>query len=221
MSEKKRAYTRIDLMRLLKGWTLLLAIPGVMLVLYFSARTDISGISGSALNVFSNAISRRGFIVAYIFCACAYGFCFSEDLESDYLRYALIRGNLIKYVAAKVAIMLFSSVFVMTIGCLLFALALKICLPWQDPESYQNVSSSMCIFLIDYHMVLLWIVLAGFLYGICAGVLTLASAYISLYIRNKMLILAMPALLLQLIEELFPPRNKAISSLLPAHAFNV
>ncbi|MFP3155227.1 hypothetical protein LQZ18_12545 [Lachnospiraceae bacterium ZAX-1] len=202
-AEQGFGYIKTDIMRSMRRKNLIPSILGVILVLIFSVENTLYA-TGSVLYVFTNSTDRIGFMITFVFCSYAYGTSFSEDLESSYIRYALIRGNLKRYVCSKVITILFLSIFVMVVGCLLFAFLCRIWLPWHDPYAKENViASSMFAVLIEHNMVVPWIFLFGFLRGICAGVLTLISSLASLFITNKMLVLAMPALVYQLTTDLF------------------
>ena len=203
MERKRTCFFAMDLCRAFKSKNLYIAIIGVIAVLFFSIE-DITNITDSVLYVFVMAVHRAGSVILFIFCAYPYASCFSEDLEENYIRYALIRGNLKRYVTSKVSVIMITSISVLIVGCVIFALICGWWLPWSDNNIIGFIMSSGSFrYFWEQEWGLVWFALYGLQKGILAGILALIAAYSSLYITNKMLVIVAPALIYQIIWELW------------------
>jgi len=198
--ETKIGYLRTDMLRIITDRRLYIAIIGTVIALFFALEGRDFAVS--VLYVFIAATGRVGFAIVYVFCAYPFASCFSEDLGNNYIRYALIRGNLKEYVRAKVVWIMLTAIFVLSVGCTLFALICRIWMPWSDSNIMEYMLSS-CMF--RYFLVegpdVLWYTLYGVQQGILAGILALVSSYVSLFVTNKMIVLVIPGLFHQILIE--------------------
>lgn len=217
---KKVKYLFNDLFRLIQKKELYLSIIGVACVLNFSTR-DGGGISKSVLWTMLYSTYGVGFILSFVFCALPYATVFCEELETQYVKYAVIRGNLKYYIFSKILIIFSSSILVMSAGCVLFAVCCSVRLPWIDADTLEQVlNTGGYSGILKNNMYILWFVLYGIQWGVYAGCLSLISAYVSLYMSNKLLVLAVPAFTHQLIIELVTNRFSEIEMFNPLIVFD-
>ncbi|MCI8873127.1 MAG: hypothetical protein HFH51_09790 [Lachnospiraceae bacterium] len=202
MKKRKTFYFFTDLYRLLTRKETYLSVAGVALTLFFAVGSW-EELAESVIYTLLLSTYSAGFILSFVFCALPYGSVYSEELENNYIRYAVNRGGLMKYIISKNLVIFLSSVLAMGLGCLLFAVIVSFHLPWIDAQTYETFIS-FCGYrdVLDNGNYVLWVALYGIQWGIFGGCLSLISSWLSLYISNKLFVLAMPALLYQIIVEL-------------------
>lgn len=214
---RKTHYFLTDLYRACTKKELWLGILGVALSLGFALGSP-EEMESSVVDTLLFAAYNVGFMLSFVFCALPFGTSYCEELESGYMKYLLIRGDLKKYVASKTAVIFLSSVAVMALGCILFALICAAGMPWVEAESYDsNVAYEG---LLQSGHYILWTGIYGVQWGILAGCLSLAAAFSSLYISNRLLLLAMPVLVYQALTELGADSFRKISWLDPRVVFD-
>lgn len=203
----KTHYFAMDLKRLFYTKKLFFSIIVMIVTLFFSLE-KISNIHTSVMYIFVKAASSVGFILCFTICAYPYGTSIADDVTDSYIRYSIIRGGIIKYTVAKSLWIVLSSVIVMVSGCALFVVINSIFLPWQDKNMYVFYCETTSLtVLFNSDLDIISYVIFGIQYGLLAGILSLLSGYISLYITNKMLVLAIPALIYQTIREISSIKN--------------
>lgn len=213
-----QSYFCRDLRRIFERKETWLAVVGVVASLFF-ALEKTENFDASVIYVFVFSTESAGFILTFIFCALPYGGAYSEDLETHYIRYMVGRGNLRNYCLGRTLSVFLSSVFIMTAGCVFFGILCHSRLEWLDADTYEQLAG-----WIGYRgwltkgWYLPWFIIYGLQWGLYAAVLTLAAAFCSLFISNRMLVLIVPALLDQLLVELGATR--AASWLYPRSVFN-
>lgn len=201
MKQKRTHFLLTDMYRLFTKKGTYLSIIGVALTLFLSVGNR-SDITDSAIYTLLLSTYKAGFILTFVFCALPYGSVYSDELETYYMRYAVSRGGLKKYVASKTGIIFLSSVLTMGAGSILFSVICTGKLPWIDSQTYLILEKSGgYAALLKSENYIGWAGLYGIQWGVCGGCLALISSYLSLYISNKLFILAMPALLYQIIIE--------------------
>ena len=198
-------YFRSDLGRLIKNYPIYLAVLGVAATLWFSLENNAFQeglVNGNVLDTYILSTNMSGVMIAYSFCAFSYAAVFCEDLENKYARYSIIRGNTWRYAVSKSAVIYGASVITMFLGTLLFVACIRLRLPWISENADMGVlqAGMYSIFLAGEHY---WIYV--FLYalqlGMLAGVLSLAAAFLSMFVSNKMMILITPILIYQVLLE--------------------
>lgn len=195
-------YISTDIHRILHRKETYLGVLGVTAALFFSIG-NVNDISVSVIYTFLLSTYSVGFVLSFVFCVLPYGTVYSEELENHYMRYLISRGDLKKYVFSKTITTFLSSILVMGAGCMLFALLCASRLPWIDSQTYESIKNSAgYLTLISQKLYILWFGVYGIQWGIFAGCLSLAAEFFSLYISNKLLVLAMPIFLYQIVIEL-------------------
>lgn len=198
-------YVRMDIYRAFFSWRVLIATVLIALALWFGF-IDVF-INDNVLTTFGNIAKNISFLLVFIFCAYAYSSCFSEDFENSSYRYSIIRGNTRKYVLSKIITICLITTVTMILGVLIFVVSLKFFVPWIPKLQSKNYSQYS--FLISYgkfswllannHFILYYTCLALCM-GLYASMLSLISAWVSLYISNKMLVLTIPVIVFYIID---------------------
>lgn len=204
----------LDLKRLC-SWRLVFSVLGVAFSFLFSLeyRGFHSGDSVFTLYRLSSGLS--GQILTYIFCMSAFSFVFCEDLENSYIRYSVIRFNLHPYVFSKVILIYLSSMACMISGGILFVFGCTAIVPWASPKDIADGfgawgEEEFGFLLKEKHYVLYYFISLAFL-GLLAGSLSVMAAYVSLYIRNKVMAFSLPILLYQALCRFYASRWLSVS----------
>ncbi len=209
-----------ELYRLFTKKEAYLGMAGVALALFLSVGSW-EDITDSVVYTMMLSTYNTGFLLAFVFCALPYGSVFCDDLEHHYIRYAVNRGGLWKYVTAKMAVIFLSSVWTMAAGCILFALACSLKLPWLEEQTIRNVLfGGSYVGLLENGNYIGWAGLYGMQWGLFGGCLSLMSSYLSLFLSNKLFVLAMPVLLYQIIVEVGTNTFRKYSMLDPLLIFD-
>ena len=178
---------------------LYIAIPGAVLTYYFSLENGWRS-TQDVFHRFSLASALSGSMLLYVFCMLPFAMVFCEDMEHRYVRYQIIRGNLIEYVVSKVTVIYISSVLVYVFSSMLFVASCRIQLPWVVPgHSYLSFRFGE---LIENGYYWLYYLVTALQRGFLAGALSVMTAFLSLFSINKLMAMALPVCLLQVINEL-------------------
>lgn len=195
---KKSCYFRSDFLRLITCPRTYLAVPGVVLALFFGLENF--GIRESVLDSFFATRTHSGYLLCYIFCAVPFASVFLEDYENHYIRYSINRGSLTQYTISKAIHIYLSSMLTMMIGVLCFCMILRCFIPWtthldQDLALIQHLADD-CYgsFLLTEHY-LSYCLMYSFHLGMLAGTLSIAASFLSLFIPSRMIILTTPILI--------------------------
>lgn len=198
-------YFRSDLGRLIKNYPIYLAVLGVAATLWFSLENNAfqeGMINGNVLDTYIVSTNMSGVMIAYSFCAFSYAAVFCEDLENKYARYSIIRGNTRRYVVSKSAVIYGASIITMVLGTLLFVACIRLQLPWISENADMGVlQAGMYSIFLEREHYWIYVFLYALQLGMLAGVLSLAAAFLSMFVSNKMMILITPILIYQVLLE--------------------
>ncbi len=194
----KSRYFLTDIKRLWKSYEFYAAILGVAVALLFSVE-DMELKNGNVMFTYFYATELTGFKITYVFCAFAFATTFCEDLEHKYLRFLTIRGSLKKYVASRVTVIYLASVVTMVLGSMLFVCFCRARGPWVS--EYDIGVIAMYKGLVEGGHYALYCACYALQLGLLAGLLSVLSAFLSLYFTNKVTVFALPVLLCELLEE--------------------
>lgn len=198
-------YFRSDLHRLLKNYPLYLAVLGVAAALWFSLENyafQEEMVNGNVLDTYIMSTNMSGIMIAYAFCAFPYAAAFCEDLENKYARYSINRGNTRRYAVSKSVVIYGSSAVTMVLGTFLFVACIRLRLPWISEYTDLGVlQAGMYGTLLDGEHYWIYVFLYALQLGMLAGVLSLAAAFLSMFVSNKMMLLITPILLYQILLE--------------------
>lgn len=199
-SNRGRGYLLTDIGRVFIKKETYMGIIGVTVALFFS----ISGnIQTTVISNFLYGTYGVGFLLSFVFCAFSYGTVYSDELETCYIRYSVVRGGLKRYVISKTAAIFLSSVLVMAAGCGVFGILCSLHMPWGDIQIYRELAEyGGYAWLVEEKRYVLWILAYGLQWGLLAGSLSQIAAFVSLYITNRLLVLTVPVFCYQVITEL-------------------
>lgn len=201
-----KKYLKADFARVFtncKAYISIVAIAILMIVGAEGVDSDSQSVLG-ALQTFSTS----KFIMAiFVVCAVIYAECLVDDLETKYIRYQVMRGNLEEYAISKVVTVLATVVIVMVAGSLLFVGTYSLFKPMMLSQDFEQAYVQLSE-LYNEKYIFLWVAIWGLRFGILAGILALFAMLTSLFITNKMLVLAMPALIYELLLEVSAELNK-------------
>lgn len=191
-------YLKTDMYRMFHSWQFYVSILGVFVIYLISTLQNIG---------IDNVVEMFWMIKFYSLFMCIYGissFAFSnsllEDLENKFYHGAILRGEKRAYVKSKAACCFLGTVFVVMAGTLLYAVILRIQMPFYESLEGVNVNVESIrkydIFgsFIQPGGFLLYVLCSGFLLGLLGGMLALLSMLLSLFIRNRMFVISFPVI---------------------------
>ncbi|MDO4337225.1 MAG: hypothetical protein Q4C91_03950 [Eubacteriales bacterium] len=199
-----RNYVKSDLRQLVKSYTWLIGMIGVAVFLFFALETQ-GFYNNNVVSTYTFATMMTGALITYVFCAFPYATTFSEELEHQYARYCIIRGNLKWYVLSKSLVIYFSSIVVMLGGSFLFLILCRTQVPWMDWEvgnDYGSLLAECYGDILRANKPIVYCMLYALHTGLLAGMLSLVAAFCSIHISNRVLILVMPAFVFRILASL-------------------
>lgn len=188
-----------NFIRCFKGYRFILGILGVIGVFMLSLldyKTEIR-----VINVFVDSFQTITFLIAIMFCSLPYAASLCEDLENNYYRPELTRHKLGIMILSKAVVIFFSAVLTMFIGSLIFAFLLGIRYKWDILEGYADFLVDISD-MIKNNQLVLYVAVMAYKIGTLYGVLALLSTAISLFVKNKLIVYAAPAIIWYLIVDL-------------------
>lgn len=193
-------YFLTDIRRLFKEYRFYLSIIGVTLSLLFSLES-FGIINNNVVSTYMMSTELSGIMVAYVFCAFPYALSLCESMEQKYIRYEVVRGNLKRFVISKVVVIYLSSMITMIAGTILFVLIIRWKVPWVDMKTDSqgiSLAGQYSCFMVQGNYFLYCVVYAAYL-GMLAGTMSVLAAFVSMYISNKVTVLAVPLLAYQIL----------------------
>lgn len=130
-------------------------------------------------------VLKHIYLISFILSFFAYGCCFIDDWDYQYIRQDMLMGNLTGYVLSKTFWIFISSIVVMgtqAIGC---CYLLRLFMPWGNLEEIMNISKTPYAKMAEYGNVPLFFLLIGLQMGLLSGILSLFAAFFSLFVHNK------------------------------------
>lgn len=100
-SNRNRGYLLTDIGRVFKKKETYIGMIGVAAALFFSISSDLQE---SVISNFLYGTYGVGFLLSFVFCAFSYGTIYSDELETYYIRYSVIRGGLKKLLVLAVPV---------------------------------------------------------------------------------------------------------------------
>lgn len=192
------SYLRADLKRLFCSTKIILSVALTVGVLLLATLEGIDFHAG-VLYVFSLVMYGMPAMMILICGALAFADSLCEDAEHKYMMQQIICGGAGRYVPARMCSIFLSAFVTTALGIFLFANILHFRLDWVGQSGQQHYDSllragGLRIFLKNREFE--WYFLCyGLQYGLLSGILSLWASYLSLYISNRMLVLATPAIL--------------------------
>ena len=190
---------RNNFIRCFKGYRFILGILGVIGVFILSLLDYGNEIR--VIHAFVDSFQTITFLSVIMFCSLPYASSLYEDLENNCYRPELTRHKLGLMVLSKVIVIFSSAVMTMFIGSMTFTLLLGIRYEWgileYNAEYLLDISD-----MIKNNQLILYVAVTAYKVGTLYGVLALLSTAISLFIRNKLIVYAAPAILWHLILDI-------------------
>lgn len=220
-------YLKMDMYRSFINIKFFVAIIAISF-LPFIARAEQQGYSFT--NIFSeNSIfqflgevsywSEIG-ILNFIIIAFVYSDCFCDDLSEGNYIYTITRGNVNGYLISKVISVFVNSIITYIVGMFLFAGLSSIFFgfKWEieggelaNEYLYSNFNTDAFSGIIENRYYFLFFLCCIGLQSLLYGITTLGSLLTSLYIKNKLLTLCVPTLLISV-------GNYALSYIVPDYS---
>lgn len=195
-----RKYIKCDFIRVFRDYKIYLASIIISIIMNMSVDGNRSDFK-STLAEFQSIATSKYMMIIFVVCAAVYACCLVDDLETQYIRYQIVRGKMSDYVISKSLTVFLSSVFTVVFGVILFVAFNSFFKPMTEPDAFEQVYVQYTCFFNE-RLILIWFVVWGIRFGILAGILSLAAMLTSLFITNKMFVLAMPALIYELMLEI-------------------
>lgn len=130
--KKRQAYLRTEIRRLLYKKEFYFSVMGIVFILFLSGNNGMGDMGDSVLSAVLLSAYDAGFLITFSLAAIPYAAIFTDELECNYARYLVIRGNLRNYVFSKMFVIFISSMLTMGIGITCFALCCSLGSPWAD-----------------------------------------------------------------------------------------
>lgn len=183
-----------DIRRLRKSRALYLSVPGVALTLAgITEGLRMGGMEPASVSeAYLMAAENSAQALTFLICALPFGDSIREDVQESYLRQQIIRGSLKGYLCARIPGMYLSSAAVMTAGTVLYAVLMRLFLPWTSGSGY--AADHFLGGILKAAHPLLFLAGCGLLLGLLAGTLSVLGALLSLLVQNRLLVFSIPAL---------------------------
>lgn len=198
--EDLKHYLKADIRRVTSGYSLFISALLICALLYLGIFNQTSSIT-SVLDAFIRTILERTIIVIFICCAYPFSCSFIEDLETNYARYEMVRGDTRYYILSKLIVNFMAAVFVMVFGVVIFTVSLLWFVPIGDAVCFSDMSVQFKG-IFNQRLVMLWFIIWGVKKGILAGILSLLAMLVSLCCSNKILVMSVPALAYEMLLEI-------------------
>ncbi|MDE7322426.1 MAG: hypothetical protein K2N73_06775 [Lachnospiraceae bacterium] len=166
-------------------------------VLLFSTQEGIA-LDTDVLYVFSIVMYGMPAMMVLVCGAIAFADSFCEDIEHKYIMQQVIRGDIERYVSARILSIFFVTMYSVTLAIFLFVCILHFKLAWVDVSGLQYnhiIHSGRLRFFLIHKWYSMYYFLYGIQYSVLAGILSLWAAYCSMYISNRMLVLSAPMII--------------------------
>lgn len=185
-----------DISRAFESRKILIAIIMVTVILVVASFEGIS-LNEDVLYTFSIVMYSMPAMIILIAGTFAYGDSICTDIEHKYIINMILKSSIREYILSKLIVIFFTAIVVISTGILCYVGILHFFMPWVQINGNQYaflMQSGNFRYFLGKKMFILYFLLYGIQYGLLAGNLAVFSAYLSLYITNKMLVLATPFL---------------------------
>ena len=157
-------------------------------------------------------------ILNFIVISCLYSDCLCDDLSVKNYIYSITRGNHTKYILSKIITVFFSGIFTYVLAMLVFAASSSILFGfrWHIGEENADVMIESCLDspvfsgLLKGKQYFIFFLCCVLLQALLYGITSLGSLLVSMFIRNKLLVLCVPALIVTV-------GNYLLARLVPAY----
>lgn len=185
-----------DLCRVFESKRILAAIIMVTMILTVASFEGIS-LNEDVLYTFSIVMYGMPAMVILIAGTFVYGDSICNDIEHKYMINIILKSSHREYVLSKMLVIFITAITTISIGILCYVWILHFFMPWMRINGNQYeflMQNGSFRYFLGKKMFTFYFLLYGIQYGLLAGNLAVFSAYLSLFITNKMLVLATPFL---------------------------
>ena len=156
-------------------------------------------------SIMEDILSRCEYMIVFAMAIMPYAYVFAEDSERKTVYQVLIRAELKKYVFSKILFICISTISVIFISFVLFVAGLKsFGEEWISYDlvikPYELNGIGFCNLelwpLLERHHDMMFYCIAGLQMGLLSGVVALAAALLSLFIKNRMMVMILPVICL-------------------------
>lgn len=185
-----------DLCRAVESKRILIAVIMVIVIL-FSASFEGISFDEDILYMFSIVMYGMPAMIILIAGTFAHGDSICNDIEHKYISNMVLKSGLNEYVVTKILSIFITALISIVLGILCYVVILHIFMTWTQPNGNQYeflMQSGSFRYFLGKKMFLSYFFLYGIQYGLLAGNLAVFSSYLSLYVNNKMLVMATPFL---------------------------
>lgn len=201
-------YIKVDLYRCFLSKRFVIAVLIILGVLLFGVQeAEKDSSNADVYFYFLFTMDMAPHLLIFSGAAFAYAGSFCEDREYRYIRNEVMRGNKKSFVAARVVTVFLSAQIAVTLGAAIFACILRFFHPWALPNTTNMYETAVEAGIFHglskggYHF--LYFVFWGLCYGAFAGILSVVSTWISLYISNTVLMLISPVVICYFSDHLY------------------
>ena len=192
---------RADFLRWFKKKKFVLGFISILILNYFIVLQNIEGFKESNIvNIVFYYMEDPFYIVNFMVVAAIMGTSYCEEKESGYFTFWIKRCNEKRYIFSKMINCFFSAFLLLAAGMFCWILSLRIMLPWKDSSSDQFqvvIQQGMGNLLEKGHYIQYYIWYCVGI-GMMSGVLSLGTFVISLFAKNKMMVIILAAILFYL-----------------------
>ena len=143
-------------------------------------------------------IDQKYFLI-YLLVFFVYGSSFIDDFKHQYIRQVLQYKRILPYVSSKMIVIFISSMLAIAASLVLSSLVLRIFKPWSGENMDYFYKLNLASVYGSENYILL-ILLMGLQIGLMAGFLCCSSAFVSIWIENKILCGTMTMLIMLTIQ---------------------
>ncbi len=190
-------YLKADFKRSICSIKFILSVVLIICVLLFATQEGIA-LDTDVLYVFSIVMYGMPAMIILVCGSIAFADSLCEDLEQKYVLQQIIRGDLGKYVTARVLSIFITTIIATALGVFLFSSILHISLPWVEISGlqYDHIihAGGLRLFLI-YRLYPFYYLCYGIQYGVLVGIMALWASCLSMFISNRMLVLSAPMII--------------------------
>lgn len=183
------SYLKADIKRCIHGKEFWVGNLCCFLILYFSGLSYIK-YEVSVWSLLNIVTATMPFLLLLSFASMTYSDCFCADVENKYVQQMLMRGKLWSYVLAKTIVIQLSTMLTVFISTVAYIFYLRVKLPWFYEGEKEELGLHRYTSMAD--MPFLYVIAEILKFAVLAGILGILAAYISLYIRNRLLLLTVP-----------------------------
>lgn len=181
------------------GYNFLLSV-GICILIMYAIMYEMKVQGDSVLMVVDMNLYLCEYMVVFAMATVPYAHAFVDDFERKIVYQIVTRTDMKKYVISKTATIYVTALLVVATSMLLFVLSLRAQgYTWISETSFDTLEGYQDMelwWMIEKHYDVLFYIVAGVQMGMLAGIAALVSTWLSLFIRNRMMITIFPVICL-------------------------